>query len=65
MKKILFLSFAYPYGHFNPSDLCSTRIMKALVETGKYEVHCISCKSGTNNQYTYPLIYPNKARPHR
>lgn len=56
MKKILFLSFAYPYGHFNPSDLCSTRIMKALVETGKYEVHCISCKSGNNNQCTYPHI---------
>lgn len=50
MKKILFLAFNYPYGHFGPSDLCSTKIMDALVKTGKYEVHNISY-SGTEKRY--------------
>ena len=53
MKKILFLSFSYPYGHFGPSDQCTTRIMEALVRTGKYEVHNISYE-GTKSQY--PII---------
>lgn len=53
MKKILFLSFSYPYGHFGPSDQCTTRIMEALVRTGKYEVHNISY-SGEKRQY--PII---------
>ena len=53
MKKILFLSFGYPYGHFGPSDQCTTRIMEALVRTGKYEVHNISYE-GTKSQY--PII---------
>lgn len=39
MKKILFLSFSYPYGHFGPSDQCTMKIMDALVRTGKFEVH--------------------------
>lgn len=42
MKKILFLSSAYPYGHFGPSDNCTVRIMEALVQTGQYEVYDIS-----------------------
>lgn len=53
MKKILFLTFSYPYGHFGPSDQCTTRIMETLVRTGKYEVHNVSF-SGDNNQY--PII---------
>lgn len=53
MKKILFLSFSYPYGHFGPSDQCTTRIMEALVRTGKYEVHNISYE-GDKSQY--PII---------
>lgn len=56
MKKILFLSFAYPYGHYNPSDQCSTRIMRALVDTGKYEVHNISCISKNDKPSSYPII---------
>lgn len=50
MKKILFLTFNYPYGHFGPSDLCSTKIMDALVKTGKFEVHNVSY-SGTKKSY--------------
>lgn len=42
MKKILFLSFSYPYGHFGPSDNCTVRIMESLVRTGMYEVWDIS-----------------------
>lgn len=42
MKKILFLSFPYPYAKFGPSTNCCVRIMKRLVESGKYEVHCFS-----------------------
>ena len=45
MKKILFLSYNYPNGEFGASTLCSTRIMKALCQTGEYEVHCISYES--------------------
>ena len=42
MKKILFLSFPYPYAKFGPSTNCCVRIMKCLIESGKYEVHCCS-----------------------
>lgn len=52
MKKILFLSPAYPYGHFGPSTLCSVKVMEALVATGRYEVHNISYapdKSGSEH----------------
>lgn len=42
MKKILFLSPAYPYGHLSPSYNCTVRIMDALVQTGNYEVYDIS-----------------------
>lgn len=56
MKKVLFLSFAYPYGHYNPSDQCSTRIMRALVEAGKYEIHNISCRSKNDKPCSYPII---------
>lgn len=37
-KKILFLSFNYPFGPFGPSTNCTTRIMSALIETGKYDI---------------------------
>lgn len=42
MKKILFLCFNYPKGEFGPSTMCSVRIMRELVATGEYEVHCLS-----------------------
>ena len=42
MKKVLFLSFNYPSGDFGPSTNCTLRIMKAMCESGRYEVHCIS-----------------------
>ena len=42
MRKILFLSPSYPFGHFGPSDNCTVRIMDALVRTGRYEVFDIS-----------------------
>lgn len=57
MKRILFLSFAYPYGHFGPSDNCTVRIMDALVQAGKYEVFNISCApSRANSKPNYKLI---------
>lgn len=52
MKKILFLTFPYPYGHFGPSDYCSVKIMKALVESGRYNVHNISF-SGEQPNYDF------------
>lgn len=45
MNKVLFLSFPYPYAKYGPSTQCCLRIMKRLVETGRYEVHCISYSS--------------------
>lgn len=44
MKKILFLAFSYPYGHFGPSDNCTVRVMDALARTGQYEVWNLSYK---------------------
>ena len=42
MKKVLFLSFNYPYGEFGPSTNSTVRIMKSLSDIGKYEIHCCS-----------------------
>ena len=42
MKKILFLAFNYPNGFFFLFTNCTLRIMKALCESGRYEVHCVS-----------------------
>ena len=42
MKKVLFLNYAYPYGHFGPSSNCTVRIMTALAETEGYEVYNLS-----------------------
>ena len=42
MKKILFLSYNYPYGLFGPSTLCTSRIMEALCQNDAFEVHNIS-----------------------
>lgn len=52
-KKILFLSPNYPFGNFGPSTMCSFRIMKALCETQKYEIHCISY---SGDKPSYELI---------
>ncbi len=43
MKRILFLSFAYPFGHFGPSDFCTVRIMESLSRTEGFKVSNISC----------------------
>ncbi len=57
MKKILFLSFAYPYGHFGPSDNCSVKIMKELSLSGEYEIHNISRnKKSDNDSPNYDMI---------
>lgn len=42
MKKVLFLSYNYPYGLFGPSTLCTSRIMEALCQNETFEVHNIS-----------------------
>lgn len=42
MKKVLFLSYNYPYGLFGPSTLCTSRIMEALCQNDTFEVHNIS-----------------------
>lgn len=49
MKKLLFLTFNYPYGRFNPSDQCTVRIMEDLALSGKYEVHCVSYRGEKKN----------------
>ncbi len=48
-KKILFLSFNYPFGPFGPSTNCTTRIMEALIKTGRYDVYNISYDGISNN----------------
>ena len=42
MKKVLFLSYHYPYGLFGPSTLCTSRIMETLCQNDSFEVHNIS-----------------------
>ncbi len=56
MKKILFLAFNYPNGFFGPSTNCTLRIMKALCESGRYEVHCVSYADRGEDAYE---IIPN------
>ncbi len=51
MKKILFLSYNYPYGTFGPSTLCTSRIMEALSKDDSYEVHNISFPQNDNPAY--------------
>ena len=41
-KRILFLSFNFPFGPFGPSTNCTTRIMEALAKEGKYDVFNLS-----------------------
>ena len=50
MKKILFISYNYPYGNFGASTLCTSRIMNALAATKLYEIHCISY-AGSERRY--------------
>ena len=57
MKKILFLSFAYPYGHFGPSDNCTVRVMEALTTSGGYEVWNLSYKpQASDSKPNYKLV---------
>lgn len=68
MNRILFLTYDYPYGHFGPSDNCSLRIMSALANTGKYEVHNISYSGNVANYpidkgiITHSLPFPERKR---
>ena len=48
-KKILFLSFNFPFGPFGPSTNCTARIMEALTKTGRYEIYNISYNGLINN----------------
>lgn len=57
MKKILFLSYAYPYGHYGPSDNCTVRIMDELSHTEGFEVYNISgLPKNANSKPTYKVI---------
>lgn len=51
MKKILFLSFNYPYGEFGASTNSTVRIMKYLSNIGKYEIHCYSYLPSDKKNY--------------
>jgi hypothetical protein len=68
MKKILFLSFEYPYGHFGASSQCSYRIMEAISQSKAYEVHNISYCGIKNNYRTidgvqlHLLDFPERKR---
>lgn len=69
MKRILFLSFHYPFGEFGASTLCSTRIMRALCQSGEYEVHCLTYQDNNNPKYDnipgivlHSLEFTNKNR---
>lgn len=52
MKKILFLSYNYPYGGFGASTQCSLRVMSELALNNDYEIHCIS---QIGNKPNYPI----------
>ncbi|WP_302542523.1 hypothetical protein [Butyricimonas faecihominis] len=58
MKKVLFLTYVYPYGYYNASAACSTRIMKELALDSNIEVHCVSYKQGVADKQPYSTI-PN------
>ncbi len=56
MKKVLFLSYNYPYGNFGPSTNCTTRIMRKLAENKDYEVHCLSYMGVKKNYEDIPNV---------
>ncbi len=56
MKKVLFLTYVYPYGYFNASASCSTRIMRKLVEDNDIEVHCVSYEQYSDGGQPYEKI---------
>lgn len=56
MKKILFLTYVYPYGYYNASAACSTRIMQELANKEQCEVHCISYSQKNNGSQPYKII---------
>lgn len=58
MKKVLFLTYVYPYGYYNASAACSTRIMKELAEDPRFDVHCVSYAQHIEDRQPYPTI-PN------
>ena len=66
MKKILFLAFNYPFGHFGPSDQCTTKIMQALSQTTQYEIHNVSYAGERQNYaiidgvHIHKLGFPEK-----
>lgn len=41
MKKVLFIIQSYPSNH-SANVLCDEKIMKAMIETGEYEIHCLA-----------------------
>ena len=55
MKKILFLTYVYPYGYYNASASCSAKIMSELAKDSDYEVHCVSYKQNTDKKQPYAL----------
>ncbi len=59
-KKILFLSFNYPYGKVGASTMCSFQIMKALCASNQYEVHCISYEGDSLSYEHIPEIIIHK-----
>lgn len=63
MKRILFLSYVYPYGYYNASAACSVKIMNKLVESGDCEVHCISYRQYDEAKQPYALNRKIKIHP--
>lgn len=56
-KKILFLNFAYPYGHFGPSSNCTCRIMERMAENKQHGIYNISCDADTEDKsHKYKII---------
>lgn len=55
MKKILFLTYVYPYGYYNASASCSAKIMSELAKDSNYEVHCVSYVQREKNKQPYVL----------
>lgn len=59
MKKILFLIYVYPYGYYNASAACTTRIMHEFASKEDCEIHCISYsqyKKGSQPYNTIPDV---------
>lgn len=62
-RKILFLTESYPDTRKSATTLCAHRVLRAFLEDGKYEVHCICYKYPTEKYHEiYDSIYIDRVK---